>query len=154
MDYSKITDHLYIGTTPRPEDYHTLRDMGVGLVINMRFERRPHPDPHDPPMPVLWLPSVDSPLFPISIKKLHQGVTAALETIRRGQAVYVHCHHGIHRGVAIGAAILIGLGLSAEEAMLLVKQHRQVADPHTWYIRRRIERFAAFWSQHQQEVSN
>jgi protein tyrosine phosphatase (PTP) superfamily phosphohydrolase (DUF442 family) len=153
MDYSKITDYLYIGTTPRPEDYHTLRDMGVGLVINMRFERRPHPDPHDSPMPVLWLPSVDSPLFPISIKKLHRGVTAALKTIRRGQAVYVHCHYGIHRGVAIGAAILIGLGHSPEEAMQLVKQRRQIADPHAWYIRKRIERFGAFWRQLQSEGS-
>jgi protein-tyrosine phosphatase len=154
MDYSQITDQLYIGTTPHSTDYHTLREMGVGLVINMRFERKPHPDFHHPPMPVLWLPSVDSPLFPISIKKLSRGVSAALQTIQKGQAVYVHCHHGLHRGVAIGAAILIGLGHSAEEAMHLVKQRRQVADPYTWYIRRRIERFAAYWGQLQHRTSS
>jgi len=154
MDFSKITDHLYIGTTPHPEDYHTLREMGVGLVINMRFERRPYPDPHRPPMPVLWLPSADSPFFPISIKKLHRGVTAALATIKKDQAVYAHCHYGVHRAVAIGVSILIGLGHSPEEAMRMVEQRRQIADPYTWYIRSRIERFAAFWRQLQQEMSN
>lgn len=147
MEYSKITDQLFIGTTPRPEDYTTLRKLGVGLVINMRFERPPYSDPHTPPLPVLWLPSVDSPLFPISIKKLAKGVTAALETIQSGLAVYTHCHHGKHRGAAIGAAILIGLGYSPEEAMQLVAKRRLVADPHVWYIRRQIERFATFWRQ-------
>ena len=150
MDYSKITDQLFIGTTPRSGDYTTLRKLGVGLVINMRFERPPYPDPHIPPLPVLWLPSVDSPLLPISIKKLTRGVTAALETIHNGLAVYTHCHHGKHRGAAIGAAILIGLGYSPDEAMQLVAKRRLVADPHVWYIRRQIERFAAFWKQRQQ----
>jgi protein tyrosine phosphatase (PTP) superfamily phosphohydrolase (DUF442 family) len=150
MNFSKITDFLYIGTTPRSEDYPVLRDLGVGLVINMRFERRPYPDLHDPPMRVLWLPSVDSPLFPISVNKLHQGVEAALETLQSGLAVYAHCHHGVHRAVAIGTSILIALGHPMDEAMQMVKQRRQVADPGTWYIRRRIERFAASWRQLQQ----
>jgi protein tyrosine phosphatase (PTP) superfamily phosphohydrolase (DUF442 family) len=152
MNFSKITDFLYIGTTPRSEDYPTLRELGVGLVINMRFERRPYPDLHDPPMRVLWLPSVDSPLFPISIKKLHEGVEAALETLQSGLAVYAHCQQGVHRAVAIGTSILIALGHSPEEAMGLIKQRRQVADPGTWYIRRRIERFAATWHQLQQDL--
>jgi protein tyrosine phosphatase (PTP) superfamily phosphohydrolase (DUF442 family) len=150
MNYSKITDFLYIGTTPRSDDYPLLRTLGVGLVINMRFERRPYPDLHDPPMPVLWLPSVDSPFFPISIKKLHEGVEAALETMQRGMAVYTHCHHGVHRAVAIGTSILIALGHPPEEAMQMIKEHRKVANPGTWYIRRRIDRFAASWMRLQQ----
>jgi len=50
-----------------------------------------------------------------------------------------------HRGVAMGAAILIAQGLPAVEAMQLIKQRRAVADPYIWYIRRRIERFAQRW---------
>jgi protein tyrosine phosphatase (PTP) superfamily phosphohydrolase (DUF442 family) len=154
MNFSKITDFLYIGTTPHSKDYTTLRDLGIGLVINMRFERRPYPDLHDPPMRVLWLPSVDSPLFPISIKKLHEGVEAALETLHSGRAVYTHCHYGVHRAVAIGTSILIALGHSPEEAMQLIRENREVANPHTWYIRRRIERFAAFWGQLEQGLTS
>jgi hypothetical protein len=104
-------------------------------------------------MRVLWLPSVDSPLFPISIDKLHTGVEAALDTLESGLAVYAHCHHGVHRAVAIGTSILIALGHPPDEAMRMVKQSRRVANPGTWYIRRRIERFAASWSQLQQGLT-
>lgn len=145
MDYSQITESLYIGTTPCPEDYPLLHQLGVKLVINMRLERRPHPDPHQPPMRLLWLPSIDSPLAPISIHKLHQGVRAALATMETGGKVYVHCAKGRHRGPAMGAAILIALGYSPEHAMQIIEQQRRTASPHAWYIRSRIHRFAKSW---------
>jgi dual specificity MAP kinase phosphatase len=145
MDFSQINDFLFIGTTPRPEDYPALHELGVKLVINMRVERRPHPDPNDPPMRTLWLPSFDNPLFPIPLRTLHQGVEAALETIDRGGKVYSHCAAGVHRSVALGAVILFALGFTLEEAFHLIKQRRKVADPNVWYIRRRIERFADHW---------
>jgi protein tyrosine phosphatase (PTP) superfamily phosphohydrolase (DUF442 family) len=145
MDYSQITESLYIGTTPRPEDYPFLRQLGVQLVINMRFERRPHPDPEQPPIRLLWLPSVDSPLVPISIRKLQRGVQEALATIQKGGKVYVHCAKGRHRGPAMGAAILIALGYSPEYAMQVIEQRRRIASPRAWYIRRRIHRFAKTW---------
>lgn len=150
MDYSQITDALYIGTTPCPEDYPLLRQLGIQLVINMRLERRPHPDPdpdtYEPPLRLLWLPSVDSPLVPISINKLQRGVQEALATIERGGKVYVHCAKGRHRGPAMGAAILIALGYSPEHAMQIIEQRRRIASPRAWYIRRRIHRFAKTWS--------
>jgi dual specificity MAP kinase phosphatase len=145
MDFSQITDHLFIGTTPRSEAYHTLRNLGVQLVINMRVERRPHPDLHDPPIPALWLPTFDTPLFPIPIRSLERGAQAALKTLDKGGKVYVHCAKGSHRGVAMGAAILIAQGYTPEEAMELIMERREVADPHAWYIKRRILRFAERW---------
>ena len=145
MDYSQITETLYIGTTPCPEDYSLLRQLGVKLVINMRLERRPHPDAHQPPSQLLWLPSFDSPLVPISIHKLQRGVREALATMEGGGKVYVHCAKGRHRGPAMGAAILIALGYSPERAMQIIEQHRRIASPRAWYIRRRIHRFAKTW---------
>jgi protein-tyrosine phosphatase len=145
MDFSQINDYLFIGTTPRSEDYPVLHKLGVKLVINMRVERRPHPDLYDPPMKTLWLPSFDNPLFPIPLRNLHTGVEAALETIEKGGKVYSHCAAGVHRSVALGAGILFALGLTLEESFHLIKQRREVADPGIWYIRRRIERFAANW---------
>ena len=148
MDLSAITDTLFIGTTPEPDDYGTLRDLGVQLVINMRAEQIPHRDPHDPPLPILWLPTYDLPLLPIPIRALRRGVTAALETIARGGKVYAHCAAGVHRSVVMAAAILIAQGCSADEAMKLIKQRRATADPDAWYIRWRIRRFAAIWEDH------
>ncbi len=145
MDYSQITADLFVGTTPLPEDYDTLRALGVTLVINMRFERRPYPDSHNPPLPVLWLHTFDSPFLPIPMRALVKGVRAAREAIAAGGNVYVHCAAGVHRSVALAACVLIAQGYSPEDAIALIKQQRPAADPDIWYIRHRILRFAAKW---------
>ena len=145
MDYSHITDHLFIGTTPSATDYDHLRGLGVRLVINMRWEYRPRPDPYDPPLGFLWLPTFDSPLLPIPVHKLIRGAQAALETIRDGGRVYAHCAGGRHRGVAMGAAILIAQGHDPHEAMRLIAERRSFADPFAFYIRSRILKFAREW---------
>ncbi len=145
MDFSRITDDLFIGQTPTALDYDFLREMGVRLVINMRIEKRPFFDFHEPPLDFLWLPTCDVPGLVIPIRFLIRGVQAALETIRSGGKVYAHCHKGRHRGVAMGASILIALGYDPFEAMDLIKLQRPVADPDVFYIRRRILRFADTW---------
>jgi protein-tyrosine phosphatase len=146
MDFSPITDHLFIGTTPSADDYNHLRGLGIKLVINMRVEYRPRQDPFTPPLRLLWLPTFDSPLIPIPIKLLHRGATAALETIQNGDKVYAHCAGGVHRGVTMGAAILIALGHDPHAAMTLIKQRRPIADPFAFYIRPRILKFAHEWT--------
>jgi protein tyrosine phosphatase (PTP) superfamily phosphohydrolase (DUF442 family) len=145
MDLSRITDNLFIGTTPRNDEIELLRDLGVRLVINMRFEKRPPRDPHHAPIKFLWLPTIDSPGLVIPVRWLIYGAHAALETFKTGGKVYVHCQRGRHRGVAMGAAILIALGYSPEEAIDLIKTQRPVADPDIFYIRSRILRFARAW---------
>src|SRR5258706_16099310 len=120
MDFSPITSDLFIGTTPSMRDYDALRDLGVKLVINMRFEYRPRKDVHESPLQLLWLPSFDSPFVPISIKSLQRGVTAALETIQNGGKIYAHCAKGVYRGPAIGTCILIAQGHEPESALDLI----------------------------------
>jgi hypothetical protein len=145
MNLSVITDTLFIGDTPAREEYDTLRDLGVRLVINMRFEKRPARDLHQPPIHFLWLPTIDSPGLVIPIRSLIRGVHAALQTFKEGGKVYVHCAKGRHRGVAMGAAILIALGYDPDEAIELIKARRPSADPDAFYIRSRILRFAHAW---------
>jgi len=147
MDFSKITDNLFIGDTPRRDEYQYLRDLGVRLIINMRIDRRLARDPHQPPLEILWLRTIDNPVFPIPLRSLMRGVHAALKTIRAGGKVYTHCAKGRHRGVAMGAAILIALGYDPQEAIELIKLQRPSADPDAFYIRRRILRFARAWEQ-------
>lgn len=146
MNFSPITDDLFIGTTPSSEDYHHLRRLGVQLVINMRVEYRPRKDPHPTPLNLLWLPTFDSPLIPISIKYLHRGAKAALETIQTGSKVFAHCAGGVHRGVTMGACILIAQGHDPHAAMNLIKEKRPIADPYAFYIRPRILKFAREWN--------
>ncbi len=146
MNYSKITDQLYIGTTPKVSDYHLLHDINVSLVINMRIGMPPYRDPISPPVRSLWLPWIDSPLFPLPILWLNIGVKEALEVIHSGGVVYAHCARGRHRGPAMGACILIAQGQSPEEAINMIKQARPVSDPHVWYIRSRILKFARVWA--------
>ncbi len=146
MNFSPITDDLYIGNMPTLADYDQLHHLGVRLIINMRFSRPPLPDVHQPPISTLWLRSIDSPLFPISIQKLSQGTQAALTAIRDGGKVYTHCAYGRHRSVAMGACILIAQGFDPQAAMQLIKQRRSVADPFAFYIRPRILKFAHEWN--------
>ncbi|HJS17445.1 MAG TPA: dual specificity protein phosphatase [Anaerolineales bacterium] len=146
MNFSQITDDLFIGTTPSVKDYDILREMGVRLVINMRFTYGPRPDRHVPPLLLLWLRTIDSPFFPIPVAKLILGARTALEMIRVGGRVYVHCAYGRHRGPAMGSCILIAQGYGPESAMKLIMAQRLVANPNAYYIRPRILQFARQWN--------
>jgi len=146
VNFDRITPDLFIGVTPNAGDYPRLHELGVTLVINMRWEYRSVADPHPEPLTFLWLRTIDSPFFPISIAKLTQGAQAALETIGKGGKVYAHCAGGRHRGVAMGAAILIAQGHDPHEAMALIKERRSFADPNAFYIRNRILKFAQQWT--------
>lgn len=146
MDFSKITEDLYIGTMPSRLHYDELRDLGVRLIINMRFSRGPRTDHATrSPIQVLWLRTIDSPLFPMPIDKLLQGARAALDTIRSGGHIYVHCAYGRHRSVVMGACILIAQGMSVEKAIETIKRQRSAADPDVYYMKSRILRFAREW---------
>jgi hypothetical protein len=145
MDFTPITEDLFIGRTPSTVDYNHLRELGVRLVINMRVEYRPRKDLHPNPIQFLWLPTFDSPLIPISLGALRRGANAALETIQNGGKVYAHCAGGVHRGAAMGAAILIAQGHHPRAAMELIKTKRPKADPFAYYIQPRILKFASQW---------
>ena len=102
MNYSKITENLYIGTTPRSDNYAELHNLGISLVINMRLGLPPRSDPHLPPMKSLWLPTIDSPIIPIPIRAFQKGVEAALKVINQGGVVLTHCSRGQAPGAGHG----------------------------------------------------
>lgn len=149
MDISQITDHLYVGSRLSAEDIAAVRHLDVRLIINMIAYRRPSRDFASLPVEVLWLRTFDFPLLPIPVRTLERGAAAALPVIREGHSVLVYCEGGRHRSVAMASAILIGLGHPADEAMQLVSERREVADPQAWHIRRQIRRFEAHWRSRQ-----
>ena len=154
FNFSNITDDLFIGTTPLASDYDGLRELGIRLIINMRFSRGPFPDTHATPIQLLWLRTIDSPFFPLPVSKLMTGARAALHTIRSGGKVYVHCAYGRHRGPAMGTCVLIAQGYQPGEAMSLVADRRAVADPYAFYIRARILRFAELWKREEIKIND
>jgi protein tyrosine phosphatase (PTP) superfamily phosphohydrolase (DUF442 family) len=149
MNYSKITDNLYIGTTPKKSDYERLHELGIELVINMRIGTPPKSDPLSPPLRSLWLPTIDSPIFPLPMCFLKKGVNEALQVMKNGGVVYTHCSKGRHRGPAMAACILIAQGMAPDNAMDVIKQQRPISDLQMWYIHRRIVMFAWEWAQEQ-----
>ena len=144
MDISKITDQLYIAAHPKAEDVNAIRDMNVRLILNMIFIR-PADIYRNPPFRMLTLRTFDSIFLPIPIGKLVRGVKAALPVIEGGESILVYCREGRHRSVAMAAAVLIGQGNSADEAMQLISLKRSKADPYAWHIQRRIRKFEEVW---------
>jgi len=145
FDVSRITDYLYLSAWPRRDQAEEIWGLNLYLILSMHWVK-PSKSLERPPTHILWLPTVDKPWVPIPIPTLQRGVEAALSVINEGHRVLVHCKSGMHRSVAMTCAVLIGLGQTADEAMKLVIQQRPIADPHAWYIERRIYKFEKIWS--------
>jgi protein-tyrosine phosphatase len=144
LDVSPITDYLYISAWPRGDHAEEIHGLNVRLILSMHWTK-PSKSLGQPPVQLLWLPTIDNPLVPMPISTLQRGVDAALPVIREGYRVLVHCRYGVHRSVAMACCVLIGMGSTADEAMKLVEQKRSVADPRAGHIQRRIYIFEQQW---------
>ena len=144
LNYSRITDQLYIAAEPLDRHAEVITSLNVHLILCM-FVGQPARALTRPPFELLHLRTFDSPLLPMPLRALRRGVEAALPEIQAGRSVMVYCRKGRHRSVAMACCILIGLGYSAEEAMKLVKEKRPIADPRIWYIQRCILKFEQWW---------
>jgi protein tyrosine phosphatase (PTP) superfamily phosphohydrolase (DUF442 family) len=145
MDYSRITDYLYIAANPKGQDARLMADLGVRLVISMVAHRRPPAEFYKPPLSALWLRTFDFFLLPIPVNMLERGVQAALPVIESGHKVLTFCQAGRHRSVAMASSILIGKGHSADDAMALIARRRPQADPYAGHIERQIRKFETRW---------
>lgn len=142
---SQITEFLYVGSKIRAEDWDRVEAIGPDLVISMVGGRVYTKLEFHESIEFLMLRSFDTFLTPIPMRKLLQGVRIALPVIDRGGKVLVYCMKGMRRSVTMAAAILIARGHTAQEAVALIKQRREAADPSRFYVKRRIRRFEAVW---------
>ena len=143
-DISRITEYLYISAWPESQHVDEILSLNIRLILSMHWQR-PAKSLRQPPIQLLWLPTFDTPITPIPLSTLVRGVDAALPVIREGKAVLSHCRYGVHRSVAMACCVLIGNGLSADEAMRLISASRDVADPYAGYIQKRIIMFEQHW---------
>lgn len=144
MEISRITPRLYVSGWPSEGASSTLAGLGVRLVISMT-RKVPLPELAGEAVQWVHIPSIDSPLTPISLAGLRRGVEAAIPVLADGRAVLCHCTWGRHRSVAMAGAILVAQGLSAEQAMDLIASRRHVADPRAFWIAPRIRKFERRW---------
>jgi protein-tyrosine phosphatase len=145
-DISRITDYLFISAWPEAEHVDEILALNIRLILSMHWIK-PSKSLNQPPLRMLWLPTIDTPLTPMPIGTLRRGVEAALPVIRNGRAVLSHCKAGVHRSVAMASCVLIGMGYSADDAMHLISEQREVADPHARHIESRIRKFERYWRQ-------
>jgi len=144
--FSAITDQLFIAAKPHARHMEEVRGLGVDLVISMIWFA-PTRELMQPPFRLLRFPTFDNPLIPIPLSVLRAGATAAVLVLDAGGRVLVYCRAGRHRSVAMAACILIAHGMTADEAMDLIVAQRPYADPHAFYIERRIRAFEKDWRQ-------
>jgi protein-tyrosine phosphatase len=144
-DISRITDYLYISAWPEGDHADEILALNIRLILSMHWLRASK-RLNRPPLQVLWLPTIDTPITPMPISTLRRGVEAALPVIEEGWGVLAHCRAGVHRSVAMASCVLIGMGHTADSAMHLVAERREVADPFVGYIQSRIRRFESDWN--------
>jgi protein tyrosine phosphatase (PTP) superfamily phosphohydrolase (DUF442 family) len=144
FDISQITDILYVSAWPEKQHRDEIVSQDIRLILSMHWWK-PNRVLAQPPLELMWLPTIDLPITPMPLDTLRRGVEAALPVIEAGGKVLAHCRAGRHRGVAMAACVLVGTGYSADDAIQLIKDKRSAADPDAWYIRDRILKFESYW---------
>ena len=86
------------------------------------------------PVPDLHAPDLD-PMLDL-LRQMHDRLEA-------GEVLLVHCGDGIGRAGTVAAALLITLGLSLEDAIVTVAEHRPMAGPEAGTQRELLELLAA-----------
>jgi hypothetical protein len=144
QNISKITDYLYLSAWPEGKHRDEILARDIRLILCMHY-RLPEKALRQPPLRLVWLPTIDSPLTPIPISSLQRGANEAVVTIQAGNSVLVHCKYGVHRSAAMACCVMIAMGYPAQDAMQIAKERRPVADPFIPYIRSQILKFEQVW---------
>lgn len=150
---SMITDQLFIASRLHARHVQHVRDLNIDLVLSTIW-LAPTRALRRPPFHSMWLPMIDFPLFPLPLFLLRRGAAAAVLVMASGGKVLIYCRAGRHRSVAMASCILIARGMTADQAMDLIVSRRPVADPHIWYIERRIRAFERDWQARQRPVTS
>lgn len=148
IDISKITDYLYVGSRIGHEHVDEIKLLKFDLIISMIGQLAPDEVYTLPPFKTLWIRAYDTPLTPISTRKLLMGIEAARPVILNEGKVLVFCLQGRRRSVTMAAAILISLGHSSVATTELLMKGREIADPRRFYVRWRIKAFERYWLRH------
>jgi hypothetical protein len=123
LDYSYITDGIYIGTNQccMMGISDMLKKEGITSDISLEETKL------DQPFGVesyVWIPVRDG--MPPTPSQLSFGVNTIEELVKENKKVYVHCKNGHGRAPTLVAAYLVKKGSTAEEAINFIKSKRPV----------------------------
>lgn len=135
LNMNWVTEHLAVGGRVHPEDIPALARAGVTHVIDTRSEycddAQAMAKEH---IELLYLPAKDT--YPLTVEQLRDGARWAVEHMREGGRVLIHCEHGVGRSVLLTCAVLVYDGMSAHDALQLAQQKRWQAAPNHRQVRR------------------
>lgn len=100
-NFGKMDDHFYRGAQPQPDDYQSLKDLGVATVIDLRNDPT---DYEKSSVENLGMKYVNIPMSGWKSPKDEQ-IAQFLRLINDPTTgiVFVHCKAGIHRTGVVGA---------------------------------------------------
>jgi protein-tyrosine phosphatase len=150
LNMNWVTEHLAVGGRVHPEDIPALARAGITHVIDTRSEycddveamAKEH-------IQLLHLPARDT--YPLTVEQLREGAKWAVEQMRKGGRVLIHCEHGVGRSVLLTCAVLVYDGMSAHDALQLAQQKRWQAAPNHRQVRR-LREFEAAMLAHPEPV--
>lgn len=129
LNLSWITPQLAVGGRVHPDDVAHLAKTGVRAVVDTRSEMCDDQEAlANEGIDLLYLPTPDT--YPLSVEQLCQGAGWVNREIAEGKNVLIHCEHGVGRSVLLTAAALVAGGMSAHDAMNLIKRKRWQAAPN------------------------
>ena len=134
LDADRITETLWCGATLDQSDFGALGSLGIKRVVNVEIYKRYSPEAFARfGIDLINIPirDIDQPL---SDKQIDRVVASIDEVASQGEMVYLHCTAGWQRSPALAACYLVYKGLSAEEALSMVKRLRPVARFYSTHI--------------------
>lgn len=131
LEYSRITDSLYVGPQYRESGKRALLQAGITHVVNMRseFDDEAHglTLSGDDLSGYCYLPTTDDePIAPYHISK---GIAFIDRAVKEGGKVYIHCSAGVGRAPSMAAAYLISKGYGTDDAFALIYKARPFIRP-------------------------
>ena len=152
LDYSQITDNIYIGAWPTKYHRDTIISLGVTLIVATILESADK-ELNEPPLQLVHTRATDLGsrlIYPTG--QILKGVNAAVSAIGNGRKVMVYCKAGRHRSATMTACILVGLGHPADEAIAIVRAGRDEVHINATHSEA-IHKFEQTWKARQADSS-
>ncbi len=102
QNFGQMDERYYRGAQPMPDDYQSLKDLGVNTVIDLRNDPT---DYEKPAVEALGMKYVNIPMSGWKTPKM-EDINTFLALLNHSETgtVYVHCKAGKHRAGVAGAA--------------------------------------------------
>ena len=144
LDYSQITENLYIGAWPTKYHREKIIALGVTLIVSTILERTDK-ELNQAPLTLVRTHATDlGPRLIFPTGQILKGVEPAVAAIQKGHKVMAFCKAGKHRSATMSACILVGLGHPADEAIKIVEAGREEAEIKETH-RQAIHKFEETW---------